>query len=211
MLKLKLLKYFGITSGVLAGTATVLNVLDIVDVGRLLPIEATELVVFVHGPGGPQDILLENEGYVILDINKDRRREKVQDKGQVFFAEIPTKYEDSPIYLTIDAPGYALAFPDSVYQLSSSTIYLEVKRASEFNVISGYVRKNGKEASGVHVLVKHAPGNLQVTTDSVGYFRIQVPDSLVRDVYELVARHPGFNPVEKVYQPGANPITINLD
>jgi hypothetical protein len=41
---------------------------------------AMQLTALVHGPVGRQDLVLQNEGQVVIDLGADRRREKIGDR-----------------------------------------------------------------------------------------------------------------------------------
>src|SRR6266446_6520958 len=85
------------------------------------------LTVYVHGSAGQLDLPLRNQGDVLLDLGGDRRSSPIGDRGQAFFAEIPSNFRGQKVNVALDASGYER--PDnSRLELSGTSLYLEVRR-----------------------------------------------------------------------------------
>jgi hypothetical protein len=89
---------------------------------------AFALTVFVHGIKGRQDLVLRNQGAVLLDLGGDRRREAIGDRGQAYFAGIPPSFRGQAIRVALDAEGYESTTPDRDVRLDSESLYLACGR-----------------------------------------------------------------------------------
>ena len=85
------------------------------------------LTVFVHGPGGPQDLILRNKGKVAIDLGPDRRIEEIGEKGTAFFAGIPPDYRGKDIPVSVIADGFARA-DGSPLHLTGESLYVPVRK-----------------------------------------------------------------------------------
>ena len=127
------------------------------------------LTVFVHGERGRQDLVLRNEGAVLIDIGGDRRRASIGDLGQAFFASIPPNFRGQSVPVSVDADGYEVASGKGYMPIASDNLYLLV-RPKEI-ALSGYVKAaDGEPILGATVSV----GNQHVTTDSRGFFTVSL-------------------------------------
>jgi hypothetical protein len=50
------------------------------------------LTVYVHGEGGPQDVVLRKSGQVVLELALERRREPIGENGEAYFPAIPVNF-----------------------------------------------------------------------------------------------------------------------
>ena len=85
------------------------------------------LTVFVHGPGGPQDLILRNQGKVAIDLGPDRRMEQIGEKGSAFFPAIPPDYRGKDIPVSVIADGFART-NGSPLHLTSESLYVPVSK-----------------------------------------------------------------------------------
>ena len=88
-----------ILSGALElGGPAVLSVLAVIGGFLLVPNTSPfDLTVYVHGSGGKYDLVLKNEGKVMIDLGDDRRVEGINEKGKAHFPEIPVKFWNQPV------------------------------------------------------------------------------------------------------------------
>ncbi|MCP4351508.1 MAG: tetratricopeptide repeat protein [Desulfobacterales bacterium] len=96
---------------------------------KLIPQEDNlpfSLTVFVHGRKGIHDIVLKNQGQVMMDLGGHRRTESIGDKGDAYFPEIPPNFLNNEIGIAVIADGIEPAYPEKKYLLKSGSIYIEV-------------------------------------------------------------------------------------
>ncbi len=92
------------------------------------------LTVFVHGPNGRQDVILE-DGALRLDVGEERKEYEIGNNGRTVFSGIPGQYRNAPVSIGLQAPGYEVAHPDTLYRLRpGEPIYLEIKLVQQDSV-----------------------------------------------------------------------------
>jgi hypothetical protein len=84
------------------------------------------LAIYVHGPGGYQDLVSRNSGEVLLDLD-ERVAQQVGDKGQAVFPAIPPRFLGQEVPVLIQSDAYELAQPEHRIRLIPPIVYLEVK------------------------------------------------------------------------------------
>lgn len=148
------------------------------------------ITVFVHGKKGKQDMILRQQGYVIMDINGERKRSEINDNGQAFFQNL---HEEDKVKLDIDfSEPYRSMKPDSIYIIHvDSNIYLPVVLLG-INHVSGTVMFNDMPLNGVVVKLKGATDNLLDTTNQTGDFKFNIPEELQKKEYEVWFIKDGF-------------------
>jgi len=174
----------GVVIGILSGIAgiTGFNLKSLFGMGAAE--SPLQLTVYVHGPAGRQDIVLENEGQLILDLRNDRRVRKIGENGRTNFGEISRSFLEQPIPLSVQAEGYEMAHPDSSYVYDGEPIYLEVRSSCRFCKLVGTVQgPEGRLLPGLTVMVKGT--ELADTTGQNGRFFIQVPAEREQEEYIL--------------------------
>jgi hypothetical protein len=174
---------------------------------RLLPASLNfPLTVFVHGVSGPQDLILKNAGYVLLDLGGDRRRESIGEKGQAFFPEIPPNFRGQPVNVSLDAPDYELVNGVQSAVLDGPSLYLEVRRKPGH--IAGRVQDaDGKPLANVSIRVA---GLSTATTDSFGHFDVTIPGDRLQAELPLQALAKNYAQWNGDAVPNANEMTITL-
>ena len=195
---------------VLAGLAELsgYSLRDLFD-GNESIVEDAQLTVYVHGPGGRQDYVLENEGSLILDLKNDRRVAQIGQYGRTNFGQIGISKGNS-IHLSVKAANYELATLDSDYIYDGNPIYLEVRSTCRYCTLKGTVQYQNTMAEGLTVILKGT--ELIDTTDQNGHFHIQVPPSMEQDEYVLVILQNGKIKWENfVTTTAQSPIEILLD
>lgn len=174
----------GIIIGILAGIAGFTGF----DLKSLMGMAQAErplqLTVYVHGPEGRQDIVLENEGTLVLDLRNDRRVAQIGEHGRTNFGEIGNDFLGKAVPLSIEAQGFTMAHPDTAYIYDGEPIYLEVTSSCRFCNLSGTVQgQAGQLLPGLLVMIKGT--ELADTTGQNGQFQIQVPPEKEREEYIL--------------------------
>ncbi len=150
------------------------------------PLTEVSHTVFVHGPKGKQDMILQGKGFVVLDIRSERKTSSINEKGEAFFQNL---HAGDNIRLNIDfSEPYKAINPDSVYTIDpGQDIYLAINLQGT-DKIAGMVLFDESPLSGVQVKVDA----FSTTTDSTGGFFLKIPEAARRDSYEFQFIKSGF-------------------
>jgi hypothetical protein len=162
------------------------------------------MTVFVHGPGGPQDLILRNQGRVALDLGPDRRIEQIGEKGTAYFAAIPPDYRGQSVPVSVIADGYSRT-DGAPQRLSGESLYVTVKR-NEALLEGVLTDESGEPVTNAVVEV----GGITSRTNSSGRFRVTVPGELVKEEMTLDVRAEGFVSQTVSVVPGSNEIRLTL-
>jgi hypothetical protein len=165
---------------------------------------AFALTVYVHGPAGRQDLVLRNEGHVILDLGGDRRREKIGDKGEAYF-RIPPEFRGQRVPVGVESEAYETAAPSEDLKLDTDRLYLRVRRKSGH--LTGRVQdREGNAVPGASIQV----AGVSVSTGPDGRFEISIPGERMKPEFSLTAAAGGYATQSHTVVANANEITIIL-
>jgi class 3 adenylate cyclase len=184
--------------GSLVGTANIININFFKKVE-----DSTELTVYVHGPDGQQDMVIENEGEIVIDFDGDRRTAQIGENGRTVFTEIPDKFKGKPIPIQVITDGWETENPDQLYEWTSEAIYIPLKIESELLEIQGIV-KNADGSSlieGAKIIIQD---KFFTTTDSNGMFIYKMKSKGILNRYNLTIQKDGFQPLSEYYYPGTS-------
>jgi hypothetical protein len=150
---------------------------------------ALSVAVFVHGKKGKQDLILRQQGDVIMDVNGERKRHSIDENGQATFQNLHVGDE---VRLSIDfsEPYHSLS-PDSVYRITTDgRIYMAV-------ALQGIDRVKGKVLTGDYALpgVSVQIDTLHTLTDSSGFFMLIIPEALQASQYQVWFSKQGYHTV----------------
>jgi hypothetical protein len=163
------------------------------------------ITVYVHGPGGNQDLILKGTGFVGMDTGGLRRKAAIDKDGAAFFPEIPANFRGQEVSVSLDAAGYELADSNQTARLDSSSFYLLAKRKP--GVITGYVHeKSGRPLNGVSIAVV----GLTTTTDATGYFNLTIPGDKLEPEMTLQATYKGYVPITETVVSNSNEMSISM-
>lgn len=137
--------------------------------------EPFSVTVFVHGKGGRQDMILRQQGEVLMDLAGERRSELIRENGQAFFQNLPPSYQGKQVSLNVDfSEPYKSIYPDSLFPLKpGEQIYLPVALQG-LDRIFGTVIWKEKPLPGVVVSIGNA---LSDTTDANGAYELRIPEA----------------------------------
>ena len=144
------------------------------------------VTVIVHGKKGKSDLVLTNDGKVFMEIlNKNRREAPINVNGEADFTEID--YRDRATLSVKASEPFEPTYPDSVYNMES-TIYLEVQLRN-IGLIKGRITYKDNPLPGVTIICD----TLQpITSDSLGNFKIPIPENMQAKKYDLYVHKDGF-------------------
>jgi hypothetical protein len=141
--------------------------------GFYLPKPAAEdfhVTVLVHGGGGATDLVLRNEGEIWITLGADRRHEKIDDKGQADFKNVPSRFRGASVPVTVLADGFEPAQSGKEYALAGGAVNFEVRRA-DARLKGIILDKEGRPVSDAKVRA----GDAQTNSDNSGHFALTIP------------------------------------
>lgn len=171
------------------GGPAVIAILTVIGGFVLVPdTKPFDMTVFVHGTKGQQDTVLRGKGMVIMDLDGNRRPEKINEKGGAYFSGIPAHFMNQEVLITVEAEGFETAKPGKTV-LKPGSIYLEVKPDARLGKISGKVRDaDGRPLQSVNLRI----GKLQTLSDETGWFEMEIPPEMQKEKQSLSAFLKGF-------------------
>lgn len=148
--------------------------------------ELTNVTVFVHSAKNKQDMILRQQGRVIMDVAGERKLEPIDEKGQAHFKNIKTG-EQTRLEVEFSEP-YRAAHPDSIYRIKpGESIYLAVVLQG-LDKIYGTVTWDDQPLEGVIVSV----GDLRDTTDALGHYLLNIPEDQQKKEQQVQFFKEGF-------------------
>lgn len=140
-------------------------------------IDSFSLTVLVHGKEGKDDILLKNQGKVVLDIGGDRKEEAINMQGEATFKELPGGFIDKKALISIDHPEpYFPIKRNEEYLLEENkAIYLAIE-LKDIDKIQGRIidETTQKPLDSVRVSVK----NVATYSDEFGWYELGIPEEI---------------------------------
>lgn len=156
--------------------------------------KTTAVTVFVHGPRDCADLIMRENGFVIMRIKStgETKKEAITDKGEAKFSGLRV---GEKVQVDIDfSEPYRAVKPDSIYTVSAdSSICLEV-RLENLDRVFGKVIAHDQPLPGVIVSIG---ANIRDTTDDLGNYEINIPGEQQRKEQEVSFFKPGFKLVTK--------------
>lgn len=167
------------------------------------PSSSTQLTVYTHGPKGPQDVILENQGEVIIDFDGDRREAMIGNMGRTVFTEIPEKFIGKPLHILIESDDYEESNPEIKYEWNENSIYIPMIPKKSLGKISGIVKNIDGSAliNNARIIIDH---EFTTTTDSLGRFKLDMESKNIKDRYEISIMKEGFQPSSEYYYPNSS-------
>lgn len=203
----KKIGYAALLATLLSGLADLFGLVHIFSGGSE---QSLQLTVYVHGPRGQSDVVLQNTGKLLITLDNDRRAALIGENGRTNFGEIPVKFRDREILIGLEAEGYEPAFPDKKYRLDDKPVFLEIRRDNSLGLIQGIVKDRSGEQFLVDALVM-IDQDTTVRTDSLGRFRLLLPAGKHRDRYLLTVKKEGFKTRTDYFLPKTGPLEVRLE
>lgn len=163
--------------------------------------------VFVHGKGGPQELVLRQQGQVLMDYRGTRMPGAIGLNGEAQFDNLKV---GEKVRLSVDfSEPYKSTRQDSVYTIDKSgKIYLEVA-LQNLDKVFGRVLFKDEPLAEVVVAIGTA---LRDTTDALGYYDLHIPTPLQRKEQEVAFYKKGFRMLSKRAYPQTNaPLNVVME
>ncbi|PHN94727.1 hypothetical protein CSC80_05105 [Maribacter sp. 6B07] len=159
-------------------------------------IDSLTFTVFVHGPKGLDDLILKNDGKVVLVLKSDKREATINEKGEATFKEIPSVFKGKKVKIFINhQQPYRPIQLDSLYTVNDkSSIHLEVK-LYETDSIYGSIfdSKNNKGLDSVRVSIR----NISTYSDKFGYYELKIPNKYQKKLQDVRFEKNGYKAIVK--------------
>ena len=146
------------------------------------------LTVYVHGDGGPRDIVLRNTGQVFLTLGPEISHESIGENGQAIFPRIPADFRGQQVPGWVESEDYE-ALNTTVAIAGSSVDLIVKKKIKIFRLAGTVLDKQGKPLPSVHVALPTY--HLDATTNSDGRFEFQV-NADREEMVDLTAEKQGY-------------------
>jgi hypothetical protein len=148
------------------------------------------LTVYVHGPGGPSDIVLRNSGHVAIQEGPEVQRELVGENGQAYFPAIPVNFRGQEVPVWIESDEYEVVDAQKNQRLEGLALDLTVKQKVKHYKLAGYISDRiGDPIAGVGVTLPDY--NVETETSQDGHFELEVTDTNQKAV-ALVAQKKSY-------------------
>ncbi|HDZ04679.1 hypothetical protein LCGC14_0354270 [marine sediment metagenome] len=155
-----------------------------------------DFTVFVHGSKGVDDLILKNEGKVILILKSDKREASINEKGEATFKEIPAYFNNKKVNIFIEHPQpYRPTHLDSLYEINDkASIFLEVELYNT-ELIYGQIMDSGTNigVDSVRVSIR----DIFTFSDNHGYYELKIPKTYQKKFQNVRFEKSGFVPLER--------------
>jgi len=169
------------------------------------PAEAFAVTVLVHGEAGPHDLVLRSVGVVWMTLGSDLRQERIGDKGQADFKNIPATFRGQEVPVSVEAEGFEVVRPNKKCRLSGPSIDVMVRRKTAR--LGGWVQdETGKPIPGAVVSV----AGMSVKTNAAGHFELTIPADRLKPELALHVDAAGYATKQVTAVPGANDLVLIL-
>jgi hypothetical protein len=146
------------------------------------------LTVYVHGEGGPQDIVLRNTGRVFLKLGPEISSELIAENGQAVFPRIPADFRGQQVPGWVESDDYEAS--STAVTIAAADVDLIVKKKIKHFELAGTISDDhGDPLAGV--LVTLPTYRMGVTTNGDGRFGFQVTADREQTV-DLTAEKQGY-------------------
>lgn len=175
--------------------------------------DSLQLTVYVQDAAGKPIAELQNKAKVIVDFGNDRRAPLLGENGRTNLGEIPEKFQGKTIPIVFEGEGYEPVEPSKKYVLDGKPVYLIVQRDQSLGLIHGRVAtRNGSTFIPAALVLIAAEGrDTMVTTDSLGYFRLVLPEKMQKTEYLLTVKKEGFQVARERFLPKTTGADIRLE
>jgi hypothetical protein len=159
--------------------------------GKLLvpDVRTFSLAIYVHGPNGPQDVVLRNSGMVALDLD-ERVTQQIGDKGQAVFPAVPAKFRDQEVAVSLQSDVFETSRQIHKLRLTPPLVYLPVDlRMGHIDVHVTDVK--GEPVSDAEIRVE---SQLLGKTNAEGDMKSEVALTNADQNPKLRVQHSGYQP-----------------
>jgi hypothetical protein len=169
-------------------------------------LNAFSVTVYVHGEGDISDLVLRNNGFVWMTLGGDRKQERIGDKGQADFKEIPSSFRGREVPVWVEAEGFETVRPEEKHRIDDGALYIAVRQKAAR--LAGRVQdETGQVITNALVSV----GPYHTNSDSNGYFDLSLPNARIKQDVEVIVTASGHNPWHERFPLGESQVSITLN
>lgn len=166
------------------------------------------LTVYVHGEGGPQDVILRDSGTVVLELGPETKSAQIGEHGQAYFPAIPANFRGQQVPAWVESESYESVDPGTKQRLDGSALYLTVcRKIRHYNLAGTITDQAGDPLPGVRIVLPEY--QLEKETDGNGRFEFQV-DAEGQRMLDLVAQKQGYKTAHLSPTLGDTGLTFSL-
>lgn len=169
-----------------------------------------QLTVYIQTADGKPVSELQNKGKIFVDFGNDRRGLLIGENGRTNLGEIPEKFKNQQVPIVFQADGYEPVNIYKKYIMDGKPIYIFVHRDKSLGLVQGIVKDRSGEIFIPNALVM-LDNDTTITTDSLGRFRLQLPESKQRERYLITVKKEGFKSSTDFYLPRTGSIEIRIN
>lgn len=212
---LPLLQRVGIIVGILAAIFTIvgISITNLSDNSLDYSRNNLQLTVLVSDEQG--NIILENEGEIVIDLGNDRRVAAIGEHGRTNFGEIPNTFKGKKIQIGFSKSGFETIENTTEVIFTGTPIKLHVRRDVSLGVIKGSVQEKFANGSYLEKVEVRINNDTILYTDGNGNINVILPVHMRTknsdERYKLVVVKEGYEKVVEYYSPLSNPFDIRLD
>ncbi|MEP7144912.1 MAG: hypothetical protein ABI707_18650 [Ferruginibacter sp.] len=136
--------------------------------------ETFSYTVFIHGKQGREDIILRNQGAVLLHLNSKPERVNIDGDGKAIFTELSPTFLNQKVRITIYHPQpYQSINPDSLYVLEKNGVTYVSVELKGTDKIQGEVTDfvTGEYIDSVRISIL----DIETYTNGKGWFSLTIP------------------------------------
>jgi len=146
------------------------------------------LTIYVHGEGGPQNIVLRNTGRVFLTLGPEISSEFIGENGQAVFPRIPADLRGQLVPGWVESDDYEAIGPN--VKIAGNNVDLVVKKKIKHFELAGTVLdEHGNPLPSVRIALPAY--RMETATGSDGRFEFQVTADR-EEMVDLTAEKEGY-------------------
>jgi hypothetical protein len=161
------------------------------------------LTIYVHGSGGPQDLVLRSVGRVFLKLGPEISSEAIAENGQAVFPRIPAEFRGQRVAGWVESDEYE-ATETHVTIAGDSTDMIVKKKIKHFDLAGTVSDRKGRPLPGVYLELPEF--HVETVTDDTGKFKFDITAES-QEMTNLVAGKKGYKTVNlrpTLGDPGVN-------
>ncbi len=160
-----------------------------------------DLTVIVQGGNSSSERPLKGTGAVWIQLGDERRREAINDRGQVVFARLPLRFQMEESTVGVEVAGFETVSPTGPVRITGKPLTVVVRRSAK--TLRGEVTDElGVPVGGAQVYVLDGPTK---RTDELGRFEMLVPGDTAAGEIDFAVTAEKFLVYRKRFSLGDNP------
>ena len=149
------------------------------------------------------------DGFITAYIGSQGVKHKIEENGEVLFADVPSQFLGKQINFKIDVNGYQMANKTPITIPEDKIINLQIDKRKYSTVVRGTViDSSGNTIS--NVLLDFDSGLASATSDASGRFAVKIPRAAGSSILLLASKNGKIGHNDYVVIPEQNSLIINF-